>query len=495
MTHRRLFAVLVLAVLLAWLTPDPVRADIAPPQPPLGSGIFPGQGTTAVRMLAETVLIDLPSRSTSDNWQAAVTAVFTMRNLGGSAESMPVRFPLFMTEEYRGVDAGCPERDTNYPAVQNFRALLENVPLEVKIIEAAMDHLENGNISTVRKPCWAEFPITFPAGKDLKVEVRYQIQGQLYGHGESNYLGFPYILTTGAGWQDTIGSADIRLRLPYPASDLNLTDLSEGAQIVGSEVRWHFEDFEPEQNTAVWIANPRIWQAILKDSQAVQTNPKDGEAWGRIGKNYKSIFLLDRGFREGSSGEELFRQSQAAYQKSVDLLPKDADWHYGFGDLLCETVLWNYSPEMHLPSNLDLLTACMTQLKQALAINPAHARTLELLQTMSGFQDGIVDLSGARPDFLVLTPGVYHTPTPWPTMTSTPAPTATAAATETPAATSTTAARPTSVSTATLPAITASAYPAPSATPVPAKQPGLPICGAIFLPLLLGFFIRRLKYP
>ena len=79
-------------------------------------------------MQAETVLIDLPSSSIYDNWQAAVTAVFTMRNLGNSAESMNVRFPMFMTEDYPGVDHGCNYRDTNYPAIQNFRALADNSP-------------------------------------------------------------------------------------------------------------------------------------------------------------------------------------------------------------------------------------------------------------------------------------------------------------------------------------------------------------------------------
>jgi hypothetical protein len=507
MTRRhvlaRLVSILVFFGLFGVFTPAAVWADIAPPQPPLGSGIFPGQETTRVRMQAETVLIDLPSSSKFDNWQAAVTATFTMRNLGDSAESMTVRFPMFMTEEYRGVDAGCPDRDTNYPAVQNFRALLENAPLEVKIIEASMDHYENGVTTTVRKPCWAEFPITFPAGKDLKVEVRYQIQGQLYGHGATNYLGFPYILTTGAGWQGTIGSADVRLHLPYTLSDLNVMDISEGGQISGSEVRWHFDDFEPEQNTAAWIVNPNIWQALKKDLSTTQATPQDGEAWGRMGKNYKNIFLHDRGIRDGASGEELFRLSQEAYQQSVTLLPKDADWHYGFGDLLCETALWgSYMPAMKLPPTPDLLTGCMTQLQLALKINPAHAKTLELLQWMSSFQDGIVDISGPKPDFLVLTPGNYHTPTPWSTMTDTPAPTSTAtqvpsatvtpipqaSATLTPSLTQT----PVLVGTA-LEGSTQPAYAAPSVTPAAAKKPSLPICGAIFLPLLLGLFVWRHK--
>ena len=89
------------------------------------------------------------------------------------------------------------------------------------------------------------------------------------------------------------------------------------------------------------------------------------------------------------AGEELFRRSQEAYQKSVALLPRDADWHYGYGDLLCETAHWrNILPQTQLPSTPDLLTACMTQLQLALQINPAHAKTLELLQSMS-FRKGL----------------------------------------------------------------------------------------------------------
>ena len=87
MAHRRLlFACVGVFVLMALLAPAPVYADIAPPQPPLGSGIFPGQETTQVRMQAETVLIDLPSASTYDNWQAAVTAVVGVLH-GDSADA------------------------------------------------------------------------------------------------------------------------------------------------------------------------------------------------------------------------------------------------------------------------------------------------------------------------------------------------------------------------------------------------------------------------
>ena len=491
MSHRRLlFAWVGVFVLMALLAPSLVHADIAPPQPPLGSGIFPGQETTQVRMQAETVLIDLPSASTYDNWQAAVTAVFTMRNLGGSAESMTVRFPMFMTEEYRGVEEGCPTRDTNYPAIQNFRALAADVPLTVNIVEAAMDLYQNGVTTTVKKPCWAEFQVTFPAGQDLKVEVRYQIQGQLYGHGTSNYLGFPYILTTGQGWQGTIGSADIRVRLPYPPDGLNLLEISEGGRIDGNEVRWHFEDFEPQSNTALWMVNPRIWQALQTDLAAIKTKPQDGEAWGRLGKNYKNVFLLERGFREGDAGADLFRRSREAYQRSVTLLPRDADWHFGYGDLLCQTASWNYTPEIWLPSNEELLTGCMTQLQLALQINPRHAKTLELLENMS-YQDGVVDMSGPQPNFLILTPGNYKTPTPWVTFTAIPRPTSTA--TSPPEASATPLPSPTLAASATPPPAAPSATSPAPPTPTAAQQKAPQICGAVLLPLLLGLWVAWKK--
>ncbi len=130
-------------------------------------------------------------------------------------------------------------------------------------------------------------------------------------------------------------------------------------------------------------------------------------------------------------GEDLFGRSQEAYQKSVALLPNDADWHYGYGDLLCETANWNFASEIWLPSNPDLLTTCMIQLQLAIQLNPSHIKTLHLLQWMSNFE-GIVDLSGPKPDFLILTPGNYHTPTPWRIDTLMPSPTSKPSATITP---------------------------------------------------------------
>ena len=42
------------------------------------------------------------------------------------------------------------------------------------------------------------------------------------GYGYYPQIAFDYVLETGAGWNGTIGSADIIVDLPYDASDLNV---------------------------------------------------------------------------------------------------------------------------------------------------------------------------------------------------------------------------------------------------------------------------------
>jgi len=59
----------------------PARADIAPDEPPYGTNPEPGTETTNVRMMAETVLMDV-----TGSYAADVTASFTMRNLGETEE-------------------------------------------------------------------------------------------------------------------------------------------------------------------------------------------------------------------------------------------------------------------------------------------------------------------------------------------------------------------------------------------------------------------------
>jgi len=150
----------------------------------------------------------------------------------------------------------------------------------------------------------------------------------------------------------------------------------------------------------------------------------------------------------------------------------------------------------------DLVKAA-EQFQLELEINPNHTRTLELLETFgTNFYSGnqgnaaLIDLSGSKPVFLILTttPTVYTEQTQIPSETPLPNPTQTMNAMPMPQATRTT--------TAT---VTASSSIATStSTPVkPTQEPtsggqneGKRFCGSIFLPaiglLLLALFRYRL---
>ncbi len=229
---KRIFVVLLLFAIFAF--PSAALADMAPPANPPGSNLQPGTETTQVRMMAETVLIDVKNDTTPNNLgSAAVTADFTMRNLGSNDESMAARFPISSSNGYgkypeitniviKVNGKQIPYRRTNYPDVRNWDQTA--VP-------------------------WAEFDVTFPVGQDVAVEVSYDLQGS--GYPDLPYTSYYYILETGAGSKDTIGSADITLRLPYPADPENILlqsqlgpETTSGGSIQGNGMTWHFENFK-----------------------------------------------------------------------------------------------------------------------------------------------------------------------------------------------------------------------------------------------------------
>src|SRR5512146_2689982 len=86
---------IILLICALFALPSSVRADVAPPMNPPGRNLQPGTDTTQVRMVAETVLIDVQNDTTPDSLgSASVTADFTMHNLGTQDESLAVRFPI-----------------------------------------------------------------------------------------------------------------------------------------------------------------------------------------------------------------------------------------------------------------------------------------------------------------------------------------------------------------------------------------------------------------
>ena len=107
--------------------------------------------------------------------------------------------------------------------------------------------------------------------------MSYTVKGYL-DNGISQ-VAFYYVLTTRAGWKDTIGTSDITVRFPYPINDMNFLGGTEGwLSAGGREVKWHFEDFEPDKDISVWLMKPSLWQSILIETDNTNHNPQDGEA-------------------------------------------------------------------------------------------------------------------------------------------------------------------------------------------------------------------------
>ena len=323
-----LVAVLVFSTLLV---PSRAYADVAPPMNPPGSNPKPGSEVTQVRMIAETVLIDVQANAPADSLgKARVSADFTMRNLGSQTEVMNVGFPISNNDGF-----------FVYPDITNLDVKVNGNTVQTHRTSGSDPRYGDDTVP------WAEFEATFPPGQDVSIQVSYTLEGT----GEYPYVAYYYILATGAGWKDTIGSADIILRLPYEANPQNLildtqigwSQTTPGGVFSSNEMRWHYENLEPtnENNIEISLVMPSAWKKVLTERDNVSRNPDDGEAWGRLGKIYKEITLLRRALRQDAGGQELYHLSIQAYEKAVTLLPEDALWHAGFAELLYLHYYWD----------------------------------------------------------------------------------------------------------------------------------------------------------
>jgi len=398
---KRSIKLLFILVLMfsAFLYPSRVLADVAPPiQPPI-TNLEPGTSVTNVRMMAETVLIDVqPDTVKNSLGKARITASFTLRNLGSTAENLAVRFPI-------SADNGRGE----YPEITGLSVKVNNTQFPYSRVN--YPDIRWGN----KEVPWAEFQIAFPVNQNVSIEIAYSLDGSGY----APFVAYYYLLETGAGWFGTIGSADIILRLPYPASTQNvITDLqigwsetSTGGKFVNNEVRWHFDDFEPGpdgpvQNMEFSLVAPEAWQAVLTAQNETDLHPLDGEAWGRLAMAYKRIFFLGKGYRTDAGGEAIYSLGVAAYEKCLTLKPQDAQWHAGFADLLANRAYWDF---WRSGPTQDAIRA-IQEIHTALQLAPTDPIVLSIAES----------ISYSFPDGLVITNNVYDFP--WLTQTPTPRP-------------------------------------------------------------------------
>jgi hypothetical protein len=169
---------LALTLTLLALGVQPASADVGPPANPPGQNIEPGSTfPTQVRMVDERVVIDIhsPDEPPESEWgdYARVTATFHMRNLGGQAEHMQVRFPL---EDESVLMSGLP--------IQNFQASVNGQRAEITYAEEPFPHSVWNEIMI----SWARFSVDFPPGKTVTIEVTYLLLPSFGGADTEVYI-------------------------------------------------------------------------------------------------------------------------------------------------------------------------------------------------------------------------------------------------------------------------------------------------------------------
>ncbi len=418
---RLRIALLVIVLAGAILPHSSARADMAPPMAPPGSTLLPGGETTAVRMVAETVTLSVDTDPTDAQGAIARTvAVFTMRNLGGSEERMRARFPLSFPD-------GSSDGYFNYPEIPSISVKIDGRSVATRReMQPPYNPQPHGEVRA--DVPWAVFEVDFPPSTEVIVQVSYTAKG----YGYYPQLMFDYVLETGAGWNGTIGSVDIIVELPYDASDLNVLmnqtsphgpdaapDFNKGTQ-----VHWHYDDLEPTSgdNIQITIVAPALWRSVLKENVAVSTDPKDGEAWGRLAKAYKESARYPKGwFREDAAGPRLIELSRDAYERCLELLPKDPLWHYGYADLLWSEYYWGVRSSGQ-PDAEGLLPRALSELQSTLRLDPDNPQAIEMLDWIQAEVPGAVQHAESGYIFLALT-ATPLPPTPFePVPSPTPAP-------------------------------------------------------------------------
>ncbi len=462
----------LLAILFMFVSTFPqatALADAAPPEAPPGTTLLPGESITQVRMVSETVTLTISKDpSDAEHAIAKTEAVFTMRNLGAAEEKMAVRFPLSF---FNGNSDGY----FQFPEIDSIAVKVngKNAPTRREMQPFAASELSYPERDEIP---WAVFDVTFPPNQDIIIEVVYHVDG----FGYYPYEAFKYVLETGAGWNGTIGSAEIIVRLPYEVSEQNL-DLTgqaghggstPGGVMSGNEIRWKFRDLEPtySDNIQIVLVTPLQWEKVLKEKANVEKNPNDGEAWGRQAKAYKEVVTMPKGYlREDPAGFELYQLSKDSYEKCLALLPNDPLWHYGYADLLWSHYYWN----IYFGSQVDaegVLPSLLGHLQTALKLDPNNEPATDLLLEISYQIPEAVQQNEDESFTLLALTATPIPPTPYggfPTVT--PQPTLEPAST------------PQTVSTPTVDS-------APTEAPEPAARN--PICGSAFLlPALFGMVL------
>jgi len=198
---------------------------------------------------------------------------------------------------------------------------------------------------------WARFPITFPIGEDVTVQVSYT----LYPSGRRPFGGFEYIMETGAGWKDTIGKAVITVTLPDPvtAENVSLSGKSieglpisphpDSYQIDGNTIHWELTDFEPTAayNIYVEVLEPGRYHALLAARDRAAREPNSVDAQLELADAVQNAVMVVKAVGEHGGGKALAEEANAAYRRALELAPERAEVYIRYANWLLQNGGWS----------------------------------------------------------------------------------------------------------------------------------------------------------
>lgn len=260
--------------------------DIAPnPRNRSAMDLAPNVVTTEVAMRAEVVELVLHEDF------AEVRAVFDMEHTGDESETLEVGFPTEarpLTKSVRkGLDYGGSFGGGG--VIYAFSASVDGVEIQAERKEVDEDDPREIHRKWV---CW---PMTFKPGQRCRVEVRYEVETRddfyLEPRSALRSRELIYVLKTGRGWHDTIGSARILLRAAE-GFGLDRVGPCEPAPTTKREAEWEWliEDFEPDQDIRVQYRVFRDAKHAVKRLTAdLEERPDDAVGFLDLAENHAAI--------------------------------------------------------------------------------------------------------------------------------------------------------------------------------------------------------------
>jgi hypothetical protein len=293
------------------------------------------------------------------------------------------------------------------------------------------------------------------------VRVTYTI----YPSGWRPFGGFEYILQTGASWNGTIGRAVVKVHLPYPVTNENvslsgrsiigmpLAPQPDGYTIEGSAIRWEFTDLEPgpQDNIFVDVLDPQRYQALVDARSRAAAEPGSADAQVALAKASSGAILVLKAVNPNGGGGELAEQVKAAYRRALELAPDREDILVGYIDWLMRSggyLSLMYGGECPVeacnlldralklyPNNPDLINwdKNVQSMRADATIQAQYQQTLTAeAETQIATSQPSTPTAMAETYTPTITPADTSTPTARPSATVTPLPTSVSAADEPP---------------------------------------------------------------